>query len=345
MNPVRLLAACVLAAVSCVSAAATYLVTDVAPYLGQAGIALNRHGVVTATMQTANGLRPFVFSGGKRHVVEMDADDAYAYAINDRGDVAGLVRSNHWADAFGFWWDGHQTRTIGDTDEIAIAYAINQSRQVAGTLRNSKYQQRAYLYADGVLADLGALGGKFSLGLAINNGGRVAGYYSPDGELVRAFIYDGLAMRDLGSLPGDAQSAAYALNDDGVVVGTSGPSASVFQAVRFHDGEVEGLGTLGGYSARALGINGRGHIVGWSGLAAGGEQGQQKELYTEAFIWRKGRMANLNGQLDATSGEGWVLHSAAAINDAGQIAGWGEHFGKKRVFLLMPAGSVVRARR
>lgn len=345
MNVAHLLATCLLTAVSSVSAATTYQVADVAPYIGQGDIALNQHGAVTSTMQTADGLRPFVYSGGKRQVVEMRGDDAYAGAINDRGDVAGLVRRKNWAEAYGFWWNGRRTRTIGDNDQVANAYGINNSRQVTGALHNDKDQRRAYLYTDGVLTDLGALGGKFSVGLAINDAGQVAGYYSPDGTLQRAFIYDGVEMRDLGSLPGDAQSAAYALNANGMAVGTSGPNASAVQAVRFSGGTVEGLGTLGGDRSQALGVNGHGDVVGWSGLAASRETGQQKVLYTEAFVWRDGLMTNLNDQLDPVSGEGWVLNSARAINDAGQIAGWGEHFGKKRVFLLTPVDSVGRDKR
>jgi probable HAF family extracellular repeat protein len=55
-----------------------------------------------------------------------------------------------------------------------------------------------------------------------------------------------------------------------------------------------------------------------------------------AFVWKpNGVMTDLHTVLDA-SGIGWTLVSAYAINDAGQIVGYGQFNGKNRAFLLTP---------
>src|SRR5262249_17464882 len=58
-----------------------------------------------------------------------------------------------------------------------------------------------------------------------------------------------------------------------------------------------------------------------------------------AFIWSNGTMSDVNGQLDST-GTGWTLIEARAINDAGQITGIGSLGGVSHAFLLKPASIV-----
>jgi len=84
------------------------------------------------------------------------------------------------------------------------------------------------------------------------------------------------------------------------------------------------LGTLPGDAvSQARGINTDGLVVGWSGTAGGNSR---------AFIWFRGMMLDLNVFLHPHSG--WVLTSAAGINDRGEIAGAGLHDGQPRAFLL-----------
>ena len=51
-----------------------------------------------------------------------------------------------------------------------------------------------------------------------------------------------------------------------------------------------------------------------------------------AFLYREGRMQDLNDLIP--SGSGWVLEEARAINDRGQIVGFGTFQGRTRAFLL-----------
>lgn len=128
----------------------------------------------------------------------------------------------------------------------------------------------------------------------------------------RAFSFDSKtgAIRDLGKLgaPGN-ESRAYAVNDAGVIVGSSGaPNAA--HAVRFEtDGRITDLGTLGGSWSQAADINERGDIVGTSEDAHGSSR---------AFlILANGAMIDL-GTLGGSNS--W----AAAINNKGEIVGTSE---------------------
>ncbi len=87
------------------------------------------------------------------------------------------------------------------------------------------------------------------------------------------------------------------------------------------------LGTLGGESSKALGINNNGQVVGKADVGPPDVHGDEK---THAFLWQNGRMHDLNGFVSARSG--WVLYSANGINDKGWIVG----MGSKGTFLLKP---------
>ncbi|HEY3701676.1 MAG TPA: hypothetical protein VGL32_05420, partial [Acidimicrobiales bacterium] len=52
-------------------------------------------------------------------------------------------------------------------------------------------------------------------------------------------------------------------------------------------------------------------------------------------------MTDLNSLIPA--GSGWVLDQARAINDAGQIVGWGTINGHEHAFLLTPTTTTARA--
>jgi hypothetical protein len=53
-----------------------------------------------------------------------------------------------------------------------------------------------------------------------------------------------------------------------------------------------------------------------------------------AFLYSGGVMTDLNTLIDPTSG--WVLQTAQAINDSGQITGYGIIGGQTHAFLLTP---------
>jgi probable HAF family extracellular repeat protein len=88
------------------------------------------------------------------------------------------------------------------------------------------------------------------------------------------------------------------------------------------------LGTLG-YS-QANGINTAGQVVGSASILVSGLP------VTHAFLYKNGPLIDLNSLLDS-SGTGWTLQGASAINNNGQIVGVGINpLGQSEGFLLKP---------
>ena len=199
------------------------------------------------------------------------------------------------------------------------------------------------------MKDLGTLGGPYSHAFAVNAAGQVAG--KADLAPRPAWV-----TRTLG-LP---RIATHAILWDTRLRGPGG---------------AQDLGTLGGDTSRAHGIDERGQVVGQAQTATG---------ETHAFLWLPryrglGGMRDLgtlpggnrsaanaiapDGQIvgsatDAAGvtravlwtpggqlldlndrlapGSGWRLETARAINSRGEIAGQGVFHGRRRAFLLRP---------
>lgn len=125
-------------------------------------------------------------------------------------------------------------------------------------------------------------------------------------------------------------SSALGINEQGWVVGfwrgtTPGPRQAFLRR-----GEVTGvemLGTLGGAESEARDVNGQGVVVGWAHTAEG---------RNHAFVYSNGVMSDLNGRVPP--GSGWELQQANAVNDAGQVVGFGLVAGSQHAFLLSPPG-------
>jgi probable HAF family extracellular repeat protein len=121
------------------------------------------------------------------------------------------------------------------------------------------------------------------------------------------------SMQMLSPYPGDHISAAVAINNNGQVVGASGPCAPISPSIGAHallwqNGSVIDLGNLGGTTNNvAFSINGESQVVGLSGLLG--------NTTAHAFIWQNGVMSNLG----TLSGD--VFSIAYSINDNGQVVG------------------------
>jgi len=241
-----------------------------------------------------------------------------------------------------------------------VANGINDSGQVVGTyLLNDPVDpafksERAFIWSSGSgMQDLGTFddpSGSWANALGVNNSGQVVGWSSLQQNattpIFHAILWSG-GMQDLGTLPGWGNSKAHGINDSGQVVGNGFNSFNASFPDSFTDGHaflwsggMQDLGTLPGWSASiAYGINNNGQVVGDS-------FNSDSTSDTRAFLWSSESGMQDLSLLPGVVGTGWsVLSSARAINDAGQIVGWGINNGAQRAFLLSPAKCEVTVKR
>ena len=280
--------------------------------------------------------------------------ESNAFAVNDRGQVAGVFL-NTIPDPFSvfglqvrafLWQNGvmEDLGTLGGPE--ASAYFMNERGQVAGwAFTNSTPNpgtniptQDPFLWQEGRMIDLGTLGGTFGVPNAMNNRGQVVGESNVVGDLTaHPFLWDGKKMIDLGTFGGDSGQANW-LNEAGDVVGsafTKDDQASL--AFLWKDGVLTNIGTVRGDAcSNALGINSKLQVVGVSADTCAFVTDQR-----HAFLWENDQMIDLNIFLPPGS-DLQLLTDAYNINDRGEIVGLGvppgcgDEFACGHAFVLIP---------
>lgn len=276
--------------------------------------------------------------------------------VNDLGQVVGWTDTAQARHAF-IWRDVNGNRRADPGEMVDLrpipstyqgrAYGINNAGHVAGWSAinpDGVYHAFRWSYNPGGWwdwFDLGNITGdpdEISLANDINNLGQVVGGSGSAGSR-RAFCTRPYAAINpltdaLPYLPNGTIAEAFGVNDRGQVVGYSNTrvgTSTVTRPVLWSGTVVTDLGTLGGNTGRAYGINNLGHVVGYSYLS--------DNTSMRAFLWVNGVLRDLNDLLPA--GSGWVLNEARAINNFGQITGYGAHNGITRAFLMTPVPTTV----
>ena len=263
-----------------------------------------------------------------------------AVAINDNGHIVGWSGDNAYTCSFAFLWKSGRAQALGTLPgrTFSTATAINSRDEITGSAYNShqgaRSSLRAFVWKNGRTTDLGTLpDDEQSAADDINNNGQIVGY-SRAYNYFYGYLYQDGRMRELKGLGDGKETYASALNNVGVAVGTSTPlrrSVYLHRACLWQVGQNDtpaDLGTLGGGKSAATDINDKGQVVGWSYIA------DDNRHETRAFLWQNGKMHDLNALVPPDSG--WILQSAGAINNHGQIVGVGMVNGKTRAFLLTP---------
>jgi len=149
------------------------------------------------------------------------------------------------------------------------------------------------------------------------------------------------ATDDLCTL-GGTYSQAFGINKLGQVVGASTTANGDFHAFRTARNRAinpatDDLGTLGGTSSQAFGVNKFGQVVGSSTYSTT-DNGQY-----HAFLYDiKGHLLDLNSLISPDSPSNFsVLTQASAINDRGQIVGYGYTSSGTHAFLATPVNNEV----
>jgi probable HAF family extracellular repeat protein len=295
---------------------------------------------------------------------EEGAPNSRAFGINSIsvivGDAYPVVPMEPRSHAT-LWKDGVPTDLgVLEGQAYSRANGINAIGQVVGYsgLERDSNQSRAFLWSFQTgMIDIGTLGGAHAQAYAVNDGGTITGgsQLATMGlnEITHAFIYNPACMScggltDLGVLGGNS-SYGMAINSNNHVAGYSTFKANDNRTHAFlHDGtRMIDLKTLGGAGSSdvsvALGVNNVDQVVGYTYLPTPGRGGVP--LQQVAFLWRRrwngsGQMINLNTLLTSQDRQNYLLVSATAINDNGQIVAtaYGTLTGRLHAVLLTPQG-------
>jgi probable HAF family extracellular repeat protein len=332
-----------------------YTVTDLGTIPGQAfSIAqgINQSGQVTGYSTTypigiPSGTPSYAFlsrDGKLLDIGSLGGGSATAYGI------AGDVGKDPWQEDEGrrrirvtgdsetaqdqdhaFLYEDHFMRDLGvlPGGSASIGRGVNSSGEVVGEADNAEGVFQAFLFKHGNMVTLGPLGSTASVARAINDQGDVTGDAYWQGHDFHAFLYYHDKIADLGTLPGAVISSGRAINDELQVTGYSSSLDYSFQhAFLWSWGKMIDLGVLPtGNFSQGNGINSWGQVVGDSDVI-----GNPFGYVNHAFLYSHGHMYDLNDLIPSNSG--WVLGSAAGINDRGEIAGSGSFNGEGRAFLL-----------
>ena len=301
--------------------------------------AINNAGAVVGSSNTDQyPATAFRWSAG---VLELIDGGTSANAINDSGQVAGSTVDG------AFVLDG----SYRDWSDFG-AFGINQWGAVAGyKVGKNPYQPRSLPYNpaiyDGSKWDVFDIAKLYPRGTrqavyadrfilnGINSAGYAVGYkyrYGLAGS--SAILIDPNVnvndASDVVYLPTPAGGHAVDINDNNLVTGTTGSNSRTIpvtysQAFLYEYG-TDRLTILplleGGLRSSASDVNELDQVVGSSESAAG----------SRAVIWdESGAITDLNSMMSAA---GWVLTSATAINDYGDIVGSGTLNGVPHGFLL-----------
>ena len=347
-TPIIHTAAIVTIAIGCLIAPANaadfYIIDDLGTLSGDASraVGINAAGVVVGSAEVApyNWEHAFVTTP-----LISDAGTPGSYlqshleAINNNGQAVGWVNSDgEDIEASAYLWQAGSWIELGALPghDFSRAMDINDRGQVVGRsyVRWSPPYPRAWIWQDGEMTALATP--EYSSGAyAINaSGTHIAGWVNEPGTTGRnlgAVWVDG-EVTELALASGDTiSSAAYDVNDRGVVVGATYSFFYFLQSATpfLWDGStLMALAKPAGWNiAFARAINNANQVVG--DLQGSGDPG------LDGFIWEDGTTRRLSQLIDPDGG--WLIVGAQDINDAGQIAATGRSpLGETHAVRLVP---------
>ena len=304
--------------------------------------AINARGDVAGSSMTASG-QPHAFllpaGGSMQDLGAMGGTASYATSLNNRGDVAG-----YFATAAGpthaFAIIDPQMIDLGAQSAGASkAVGINDLRQVLVVTDAGGGNTSSALCQDGKATPLGTLGGSSTTGGALNNLGQVVGNATAADGATHAFVSDAFThqLADLGKI--GPEGIMTHVNEIGQAVGIRinvGARVGFDVNLKLANSLEDEIVYPGFSGTDACWINNTGTIAGAGELpAAPGSNATQWSPPDYDFM-------NLNQALLPNSG--WILSSANAINDAGQIVGRALSPGGQPVaYMLMNSGPELAA--
>ena len=292
---------------------------------------VNSAGQVVAQVldRTGKQYQVILWEGGKtRPLAAPGAASAAAFAISERGEVAGEVTFKEPAGRLAIWRKGkpeYVRLPAGSTHVLPVA--MNRRGDVVGGIDtpNSRDLQ-GFVYRSGKVQRLAMLtGGISSQPAAINERGQIVGEVNrarkPQPSR-HAVLWDGGKVRELPT-PRGMEGTASDINDHGRIAGMIGDATGHSRAVIWQGDRRVSIGAPGKW-IMVSGINNRDEVVG----AIGPLDGQT------AMLWHSDRHYDLNRLIP--SGTGWKLTWAMHVDDRGRIFCLASHGPKAGYVLLTP---------
>ncbi len=339
---------CVLSLVSGSAAlAAPYAIQDIGP-ANLAGtprsFALNDSGQVVGSVTVAGNTNAFYWSPTSGGEVNLNSSlsgttpvSSQAWGINDAGQICGAY-TDTTGESYAFVYSAGTGATdlgaFGPKSTGAVGDAINSAGQIAVTYLQTVgvgfYQDTAIVSSSGTVQATLPQGQGYVYGIDAN--GDAVGF-----TLLETPWYYSLSSNTVTDLPvpsGSTEDKAFFVSDNGLLV--AGQNFNIKHALLWTNGASSSLptdlGTLGGSTSNAFGVNDAGTVVGTSATTAG---------VNDAFVYAGGTMIDLNkaGVVANLAGSGFSsLNYASAVNAEGQIVGLGNKGGGTgtEAFLLTP---------
>ncbi len=281
-------------------------------YPNSYAVAINDLGHTVGSSEDQNGNSiPFIWMNGQMSELgSFSGRYSQATGINANDDVVGFSRVGaNTLEYRAFRWRHGSFIDLGifPGRQYSIAVGINSGGQILGYSGDStgSVPPDAWIYQLGAMTGLGLPGSGYDFTpTAINDAGQVVGN-GFNGVNERAFVWQNGNFTVLAAT-GAKHTHAYAINGNGVIVGSMTLDNNDEHAARWVNGVIQDLGLLpGDHYAQAEGVSADGRIV---GLSYGGNGAFR------AFLWQGGKMIELPPL-------GGTFAEAIAINGVGQIAG------------------------
>jgi probable HAF family extracellular repeat protein len=324
----------------CSTVSAAVEITDLGTLGGEQSFALaiNDSDQVVGESRIAGDQEEHIFMYDHGQLVDISklnnigAGDYFSQAndISNLGQIAANIPNGHAA----ILTQG-MTTDLGTFGGIySSALGINDSGQAVGYYSLPGFLNHAFSYAHGIMTALGPFGVEAtSIATGINDLGMIVGN-ATDSYTVpsHAFLYAHGAMTDISPF-GSSESYAHGINNRGEVVGEYLiADHTAFHAFLYSGGMFTEMGAADSPETVAYDINDRGKAVGSTWVRPKDSCRECNDFVPHAFVYENGVMTDLNTLLP--SGSEWELVEAFAINNKGNIVGYGSIHGQFHAFML-----------